>query len=697
LTGSVALASEVIWTRYLGLLVHNTVHTYTLTLAAVLVGLAFGSLVATRLFDGRLGSAETFGWLQCVSAVVVMAVVHLPPALWRALGTDLPILFVLILPASALGGASFPLAVRLATRDPRTTGLHVGRLAALNVLGGIAGSLAMGFVALPRLGLHASVLLVTGTSLAVGVAACLLGTPPAERRRGAAVALAAGLAWVVVPRLLATRLPEDFLGEGRVLIDVREGLTSNIAVLRADGLRHLEMDRWWQGQSARNHQVVAAHLPMLLHPAPRRVMVVGVGAGQTAARFLLYDVERLDCVDIEPALFAVLRADFDAVWMDDPRVRLLHEDGRNVLLHTAERYDVVSLELGQIFRPGVESLYTRDFYAGVAARLLPGGVVAQFVPLPLLDLELLRSVVRTFVDVFPESVLWYNTSELLLLGSRDAPLVLGERRLRLLEDAPSIRDDLRYSYWDGAELELARPAVLAGGFLAGPTGLAALAGDAPALRDDRPVLAYAAAAMLGREAEDETLVAALGVHLDPIGSVLEANADPAVAREATTIRDMNLGDLVVAARLRRVEALRRSGDYPAIFSLLTQALTIQPRHATARRMLGDTLVYLGRLDEAREVYEQVLALRPEDALAHRGLGTASLLANDPATGVPHLRTALELRPEDGEAHNSLGVALARQGDLAGAARHFAEAVALRPADPEARRNLELARGARAGP
>src|SRR4029450_12468039 len=98
----------------------------------------------------------------------------------------------------------------------------------------------------------------------------------------------------------------------------------------------------------RSHQAIAAHVPMLLHPNPRAVLLVGAGAGQTPAAFLVHPIERLDCARLEPAVFDVIRAHFDSAWMNDTRTTLLAEDGRSYLAHSTARYDVISLELGQI-------------------------------------------------------------------------------------------------------------------------------------------------------------------------------------------------------------------------------------------------------------------------------------------------------------------------------------------------------------
>ena len=216
------------------------------------------------------------------------------------------------------------------------------------------------------------------------------------------------------------------------LVDFHEGVGSNLAVLRDKSLLTLEIDRLWQGENRKNQQVMAAHIPMLFHPNPRSVLVVGVGTGQTASRFLMYDIARLECVDIEPTIFEFIRGHFDSEWMDDGRVALIPEDGRNYLQHSDVKHDVISLEVGQIFRPGVAFFYTTDFYRRARERLNPGGILAQFVPSLFFTTEQFRSVLRTFLDIFPQSALWFNSSEFLLIGINDERLKLHSATLERL-------------------------------------------------------------------------------------------------------------------------------------------------------------------------------------------------------------------------------------------------------------------------
>jgi spermidine synthase len=273
-TGFVALGAEVLWTRYLALVVRNTVYTYTLTLSVTLLGIVVGSLIGASLADRVRRRGLLFGWLQVLNALALLGAMTLPPEVWHALGDAVVPYALLLLPPAALSGAAFPVATRMLVAEPALSGAGVGRMAAVNTLGGIAGSLTLGFVLLPGVGLAGSLRLLTGVALAVGLVAWWRFGGFDSRARLAGAAAAAALVWLLLPVAAGTRLPADFLGSRAALVDFREGLASNVAVLRERETLRLEIDRWWQGASRRNHQTTAAHLPMLLHPGARRVLVI---------------------------------------------------------------------------------------------------------------------------------------------------------------------------------------------------------------------------------------------------------------------------------------------------------------------------------------------------------------------------------------------------------------------------------------
>ena len=305
----------------------------------------------------------------------------------------------MLLPPAVLSGAAFPLAIRLVISNAEYTSGMAGNLIAVNTLGGILGSLLIGFAGIPFFGLEKSLFFITGANLAIGFAAWFL-LDRKYRVFKYAAALVAVLVYLGIPYFSQTQVPADFIGEGRDLVAFREGYGANMAVVRREDDLELEIDRWWQGGSKKNHQIMAAHVPMLLHPNPRRVIVVGVGTGQTVSRFLMYPIDHLACVDIEPTLFSFVREYFETDWMGDPRVEVISEDGRNFLRHTAVTYDIISLELGEVSRPGVAFFYTVDFYERARQRLTSGGYLVQFVPLRFLTEDQFRGVVAQFSVCF---------------------------------------------------------------------------------------------------------------------------------------------------------------------------------------------------------------------------------------------------------------------------------------------------------
>ena len=277
----------------------------------MLVGIVIGSLLVARRAAKDRGAGRyatdvwRFGALQILIGLGVLAVMLLPPAAWQRLGTGLGVYFTLLLLPAVLSGASFPIAVRLATEAPSRLGYEVGRVAAINILGGIAGSLLAGFIGLPRLGLHASVIATTGLSLAIGVAAWMLprsGRRPIRDAAFAAAAVARGCGSAAV----GTRVPADFLAIDGPLLAIREGMMSNVAVVRKAHVVQLRIDRCGRAgtQDAPDHG--GRIVPMLLHPDPRRAGR-GSGHGTDGQPLPRLPARPLDVVDIEPAVFDVIR------------------------------------------------------------------------------------------------------------------------------------------------------------------------------------------------------------------------------------------------------------------------------------------------------------------------------------------------------------------------------------------------------
>ena len=696
-TGLVALGAEIVWTRFLSLIVRNSVYTYSITLTVVLIGIVLGSLLASRLFDRRLPLAVVFGLFQIVAALLILVLMWLPVSFWRDMGEGWGPFLALMLAPAVLSGASFPLAIRLILDDPRRSSRIVGRMTAVNILGGILGSLLAGFYLLPVHGLAFSTQAVSLAGVVSGSLAllCLDRRGPMFRRGALARTLvvpAALLVWLLLPRLANTDLPADYLAPRGALVDFKEGRGSTLAAVKKDGSLNLHIDRLWQGKDLKSHQIMAAHVPMMLAPDVRDVLVIGVGVGQTAARFLYHDIEHLDCVDIEPEIFDFIDANFDTRWMRDPRTTLIADDGRSFSTHTDRRYDLVSIEVGQVFRPGVETFYTREFYGKVRGLLRPGGLVAQFVPIGFLEEPEFRAILATLLEVFPDAALWYNTNELLLIGGADAAPKLGPRRLASLRENAVLREDLRWSHWGGEARRLNRAPNFLAGFLASGGPLRALADGGRILEDDLPVLSYATRTAIAAGRRDARLARLIRTHLSPLSEALSPGVamTDADLRSAEAMRERNLDDLEAASFLRTALERLDGGGPRAAIAAVQRALDVNPESFMAHRMMGEILNLSRRQGEAIPWLRTAVDMRPHDRLAPRDLALALLQTGAVGEAETLLRSHLQRWPRDAAAHNYLGAALAETGRVAEARDAFRRAVTLDPHDSTARENLERA-------
>ena len=693
LIGFVALAQQVLWARFLSLVIYNTVHTYTLTLVLVLVGIAVGSLSTGWLLDRFSRRSLLFGATQIFNGLVVLLVMMLPAQWWEGtlgVGREPSRLYacalIMLLPA-LVSGVAFPLATRMVLDNPRLAGITVGRLSAINTLGGIAGSVVAGFYLIPLVGLHKSVLLTTGMSLGIGYLAWLLVDRTVLLRTKLLLAMMSLAAWAAIPAGIGTRLPDDFLAHGDRLLAVREGRACHLAVLERDDTLRLEIDKMWQGGNRKNHQIMAAHVPMLLHTNPKSVLALGMGTGQTFSRFLMYDIERLDCVEIEPELVGLLKAHYDSAWMEDPRVRVIIEDGRHFVAHSNNTYDVISVAVGQTFRSGVASFYTSEFYRAAARRLNDGGIICQFVPLPSFAVEEFRGIVNTFIDVFPESVLWYNTVEFLLIGSRDERIRLTPSRLALLESHAEIHADMEYSYWGGPAEWLNRREVFLAGFLMDAAGLADAVRGVHVYTDDVPRLEYSTATSASRRNTWRLDVLPLvREHLADIRSISLSRTDDETLRAAGVLREKNLNNVVTAGLLRAARTKLLQGSPAKSVGLLQEAVRMNPDNVGARCGLADAMYKLRKLDAAATHYSHALRVDPESARAHMRLGLVMADVGRIDDAMAHYTAAIRIKPDYAEAHTNLGNALLGRREFAEAMTHYTESLRLAPS-AQAQSNL----------
>ncbi len=445
-SGFCALAAEVIWTRVLSLLLGATVYTFSLILAVFLAGLALGGGAGSAL--ARV-TARPRLWLAVCQLLQVAAIAWAAQAMTRVLpgwpvdlSVTMPAKFrfdllrcaVAILPAALLWGASFPLALAGLAAPGQDAARLVGRAYAANTLGAIVGAVLTGLTLVPVLGAQH-----TQLALAVG---CVVAAALAW---GRAPVLLAGAATIAAAWFFLPPLPWKLVAYGRQVattdygarpLFLGEGVNATVAVTETPGgARFFHVSGKTEASSLEKDmrlQLMLGHIPALLHPNPRSVLIVGCGAGVTAGTFVLHpSVERIVICDIEPLIPRVVATHFAAEnnhVVRDPRVEIVHDDARHFMATTREQFDIITSDPIHPWVKGSAVLYSQEYFALCRARLRPGGLVTQWVPLYESDRAVVQSEIATFFTVFPQGTIWGNDDDgsgydTVMLGQADAPLI----------------------------------------------------------------------------------------------------------------------------------------------------------------------------------------------------------------------------------------------------------------------------------
>jgi spermidine synthase len=504
-SGFVALALEVLWTRMLAEGTGSSIYIFTTILAIFLLGIALGSFLYRR-FSRPAG--ERLGTLGlCLAGVGVLA--QATVVLGSGMVGHVPFVVrtvVVLLPATVLMGYAFPLAGRLATPSAEAAGGSVGLLYAANTGGSILGSFGAAFVLAGTLGTNGSILLLGGLNLLAGAA--LFAADPVggnqadagSRRAVRGRVVAAGMAGLAALGLLAssldlpvtrTRTQNELLSTGLPVTHAEDELATVDTVggpakgrrllVGGVGMTSLTVDTKLMG-----------YLSKALRPDAEDFLVIAFGMGGTYRSGLQLGL-RTDAVELSPTVpsrMPVFFPDGDQL-LHHPNGRVIVSDGRNYVRLSRETYDMVAVDPA----PPIESagsvvLYTREFLTEGKARLRPGGVFMLWIPYAL-PLDDFKEHVRTFAGVFGHVrlVLSPGRHGVFMFGS-DAPLEFAEANVRKVLGTPAAISDLNDvpdhppTDADGWVEEVRRSQWLA------DDRLRSFIGPGPQITDDRPRSEY---------------------------------------------------------------------------------------------------------------------------------------------------------------------------------------------------------------
>ncbi len=458
------LAYEVLWGRALALIIGTTTYALSVMLGVFLAGIAAGSLWMTRHLGRLRDPLRTLLVIQAAMALWVLASPLLVNALpyvflrglwalgigWVSSVALKSLLCALLLLPLTLGmGAVFPLGIHLAFRRAEGLAREVGDLYGGNTAGAVFGAFAGGFLVIPLLGVEKGIAVSALGHLVV--VALLVGRSRQGRkilsrhRQGwIAVVLAALLLPFVArwnPLILASGVyfqPRTFYdADGRIYLSERmsqaslryhaEGASATVDVLEAPGgFRALAING--KSVATSNYydyrvQRLLGILPLLLHPEPRQVLVIGLGTGMTSGTGSIDPAtESLKIVEITEEVVGATEhfLEWNLGVVHKPITRIVIEDATHYLRFTDERFDVITSDPIHPFVIGAGDLYSVDSYEVAQSKLETGGIFCQWVPLYQLDDPDIDSILRTFDKVWRNATVWVTGKDFVLCGARDA-------------------------------------------------------------------------------------------------------------------------------------------------------------------------------------------------------------------------------------------------------------------------------------
>jgi spermidine synthase len=764
-SGFASLTLQVVWTRLLVQILGPTTYAFSTVVAIFIIGIAGGATIGSRLASRAKNPGVGLACSLLVSAGLALAaasgvdwalltigeIVSRPDYQFvDVLRQEVLLVSALLLPMTIAFGAAFPFAVALAGGDDQSVTQRIGLVYAVNTIGAILGSMLAGFVMVPEIGLHLTIRAVAAMSALVAVV--ILAMSPRTTGRWVGLAMAAGVAAgiAMVPHwdraLLssgaykyapAMRGPslETSLTAGD-LLSYREGSTGTVAVRKLTGTMSLAIDGKVDASNAGDMltQRMLAHLPLLLHPNPARVAVLGLGSGVTLGSALRHPVTEATVLEISPEVVAA-SGFFETEnhrALSDRRTRLIVGDGRTHLMLGRQAYDVIVSEPSNPWMAGIASLFTREFFEGAKARLAPGGVLCQWAHTYDISNADLRSIVATFLSAFPDGTLWLvGDADVLLIGSTE-PLDARIGGIPSAMQRPGVAADL-------ASIGVKGPFSITSLFVAEGATLKAWADNAPLQTDDRSALEFSGPrSIFGTHRDDNAaalrelaakspkpaavasaLAAATPEDLrdrglmlfqsdayqpayDDLSRALAANPNDAAALDGLVRSAASLNKIYSAqtflqtvaadpahksAQLALSRVLASQGNVEAAVRIPLEQLKANPSDVPALEQLASVLSDVGDAGRLQPVVQRLVKEAPKNTWSHYYAASLFFIQNRLDLALQAARNAVAMDPANAKAQNLLGACLASMGQNDAARAAFESSIKADPKEPGTYANL----------
>lgn len=707
-SGMAALIYEVAWTRVLTLVIGSSTYAFTLMLATFLTGIALGSALIRRYSARRKPGLGLLALCQLLIGVFALGTAAifgvLPDAFVSLFGTtgenyslfllaNFLLCFLVMVPATLFMGASFPVASALVVERFGSSGQRIGLLYAGNTIGAILGAFLAGFVLLPKLGIQNTLLLAIYINLVSGIVLSLYVLIKAQTGKNiltpalsVSVMLLLALVWQPSwDKLKMTSGPYAYAVQYQKIpieqrlariqqLYYREGPMATVSVIQEGKHVRLVVEGKTDAGNYRDMttQVLAGHLPLLVKPEAKDVLIIGYASGITAGAVGRHEVKNIDCVEIEPAMreASAFFTEENYHIIDDSRFKLIVDDARSYVLAVNKKYDVIISEPSNPWQAGSSRLFTQEAFVNARSSLKQGGLMAQWMHLYGVDVETFRLVVRTFMSVFPHVNLWVDPEfpDVIFLGSSEPiridPVVLNAQFEKNMKVSASL---LRIGYPDAGSVFKA--------FLLGDEETRKFAQTGALNTDNLPLLEYRAPKSLYSSTALQENVHALLESKSP-------ESFPTVIAEK--------GNESQAASLLKTwgKALAEGRSIANAKGALLNSSALDSSDYQTHFYLALISMQAGDIPSAIKSLERTAELNPGFGDAYSNMGTLYLQAGELDRAYVNLQKAVSLGDDSSTLRNNLAVVLARQGRLEDAVKEARHALALDPNDETARGNFE---------
>jgi len=545
--------------------------------------------------------------------------------------------------------------------------------------------------------------------------------------------------------------------QGGKLIEYDEDIDASVTTMvDADGVRRLYVDGHQAAEDSRwdspSHRVIA-HLPLLLHKHPQRALVVGFGMGVTTHSITQHGVE-VDAIEISHGVIKANKhfAHVNGNVLKNPLVHLYEEDGRNFILTTRNKYDMISTGIiHPLVSSGSSSIYSKDFYELCKRILTEDGIMCQWVPLHRLPEKYYKMIIRTFIEVFPHTTLWYKyTPDFVILIGTPEKLRINYKNFIARSKIPTIRTGLKHDDLDGISL--------LDSFMMNEDTVKKYVGVGPIHTDDKPKLEFFGSippdttaqnilnmkdfrepvipllANIGRSTEERTAVKNnLNTYFEATQQLILGQIDYArrkyedAAEKFQDALNLNPNDNTIRYNLsvvfglakenidakmaviekRLLDELRRNPRNTAPYNTLgkmyrsqqkidkaidayEKSVKINPRQFQIYLELGDLYAGKGEIDKSIKAYKRVTELEPGFFVAHGNLAELYGLVGMYDEAIAHAKKAVELEPNSWVAHSTLGSLYLDKGQYEKAIKPLKKAIELNPNSPLPHNNLGMA-------